>query len=55
MKPRADTHTRADTKTRTGTRTAQSASASATVDGDSVRTVPGEGTLSLAEREKLNL
>lgn len=34
---------------------AQSASASATVDGHGVRTVPGEATLSLVKREKLNL
>ncbi|WP_368680568.1 VWA domain-containing protein (plasmid) [Rhodococcus opacus] len=34
---------------------AQSASGSATVDGNGVRTVPGEATLSLVKREKLNL
>ncbi|RYF61224.1 MAG: stress protein [Comamonadaceae bacterium] len=36
-------------------RTAVAAGTSATVDGDGVRTVPGEATLSLVKREKLNL
>ncbi|WP_370184792.1 VWA domain-containing protein [Rhodococcus wratislaviensis] len=36
-------------------RTAGAAGTSATVDGDGVRTVPGEATLSLVKREKLNL
>ncbi|QQZ18464.1 MULTISPECIES: VWA domain-containing protein [Rhodococcus] len=36
-------------------RTAVAAETSATVDGDGVRTVPGEATLSLVKREKLNL
>ncbi|QHE72663.1 vWA domain-containing protein [Rhodococcus sp. WAY2] len=34
---------------------AVAAATSATVDGDGVRTVPGEATLSLVKREKLNL
>ncbi|MFC9840910.1 VWA domain-containing protein [Rhodococcus sp. NPDC127530] len=36
-------------------RAAVAAEPSATVDGDGVRTVPGEATLSLVKREKLNL
>jgi stress response protein SCP2 len=36
-------------------RTAVAAGTSATVDGDGVRTVPGEAKLSLVKREKLNL
>ncbi|MBV6762750.1 VWA domain-containing protein [Rhodococcus opacus] len=36
-------------------RTAGAAGTSATVDGDGVRTVPGEATLSLVKREKLHL
>ena len=36
-------------------RSAVAAGTSATVDGDGVRTVPGETTLSLVKREKLNL